>query len=57
MLHLIAMFASSLLGTHPPATAPVPAEQLGRTADDAFWVAFNTCDRRRMEATLAPDVE
>ena len=55
MLHLIAMFATSLVGTHPP--APAPAEERVRTADDAFWVAFNTCDRRRMEATLAPDVE
>lgn len=55
MFHFIAMFAASLVGTHSPAS--VAAEESVKTADDAFWVAFNTCDRRRMEATLAPDIE
>lgn len=48
MLHLIAVLATSPVDTHSP--APAPTEERVRTA-------FNTCDRKHMEATLAPDVE
>jgi hypothetical protein len=55
MLHLIAILATSPVNTYPP--APAPTEERGRAAGNAFWAAFNTCDRKHMEATLAPDVE
>lgn len=55
MLHLIAILATSPVNTYPP--APAPTEERGRAADNAFWAALNTCDRKHMEATLAPDVE
>ncbi len=55
MLHLIAMFAAGLVGTQ--SQPPAPTEERVRMADNDFWAAFNTCDRRRMEATLTPDVE
>lgn len=55
MLHPIALLATTLVGTHSP--APLPTEDRIRAADDTFWAAFNTCDRRRMEAMMTPDVE
>ncbi|RYD58501.1 MAG: nuclear transport factor 2 family protein [Sphingomonadales bacterium] len=50
------MLAVSLIGAQSP-PVPIPGEERVRMADDAFWAAFNACDRARMAASLAPDIE
>jgi hypothetical protein len=56
MLHLVSLMAAGAIAVPSP---PVPSsiEQQVKRADDAFWAAFNACDRSRMAAALAPDVE
>ncbi len=56
MLHAIAMLASSPVGVQSPPAAS-PDEERVRMADDAFWAAFNACDRVRMATSLTPDIE
>lgn len=57
----IAIFAGTAGATQSVAQAVVPAsardEQAVRSADDAFWHAFNACDAPSMAAFLAEDVE
>jgi len=55
VLHIIAILAiSSIDAQLPPATV---AEDRVKMADEAFWAAFNACDRARIAASLAPDIE
>jgi hypothetical protein len=56
MLHLISLLAAGSMGVQSP-PVPTSIEQQIKTADYAFWEAFNACDRSRMAAALAPDIE
>jgi len=56
MLHLIALLIAGPIDARAP-QGTTTNEQRIEAADDAFWAAFNACDRSRMATALAPDVE